>query len=78
MDRTHFYELMNGPGKFDYELYLNTPQLLGLQKDFDAFCNRDELMFQIVHQSDDDLAILRHLTLADQHRVAVQYPRVHH
>jgi tryptophan 2,3-dioxygenase len=53
MDRQHFYELINGPGKFDYELYLNTPQLLSCQKGFDEFCNKDELMFQIVHQSEE-------------------------
>jgi tryptophan 2,3-dioxygenase len=53
MDRQHFYEIINGSGRFDYELYLNTPRLLSCQKGFDEFCNQDELMFQVVHQSEE-------------------------
>lgn len=51
MDRQHYYALMNGPGEKDYELYLNTQQLLACQKDFDQLCNADELQFMIVHQT---------------------------
>ena len=50
MDRAFFYESINGHGTLDYEVYLNTLRLLTCQKDFTEFCNRDELMFQIVHQ----------------------------
>ena len=53
MDRNHFYATMNGEGTLDYELYLNTQKLLTCQKDFKDFCNRDEPMFQIVHQSEE-------------------------
>ena len=34
------------PHGFDYELYLNTPQLLACQKPFAELCNADELQFQ--------------------------------
>ena len=44
---------MNGEGRLDYELYLDTPRLLSCQKPFDKFCNHDELMFQVVHQSEE-------------------------
>jgi len=53
MDRASFYPLMNGNGRLDYELYLETPKLLTCQKPFDKFCNHDELMFQVVHQSEE-------------------------
>ena len=53
MDREYFYSIMNGEGTLDYELYLNTKKLLTCQKDFDEFCNRDELQFQIVHQAEE-------------------------
>ncbi len=53
MDRHSFYPLMNGEGRLDYELYLETPKLLTCQKPFEKFCNHDELMFQVVHQSEE-------------------------
>lgn len=53
MDRQSFYPLMNGEGRLDYELYLDTPRLLSCQKPFEKFCNHDELMFQVVHQSEE-------------------------
>ncbi len=53
MDREQFYATMGGEGTLDYEIYLNTKTLLGCQKDFAAFCNRDELMFQVVHQAEE-------------------------
>src|ERR1039457_3491410 len=33
---------------------------------------------QVVDEGYDNLAILRHVALPDQHRIAVQDPRVHH
>ncbi len=53
MNREQFYATMAGKGTLDYEIYLNTQTLLSCQKDFDDFCNQDELQFQIVHQSEE-------------------------
>jgi tryptophan 2,3-dioxygenase len=53
MDREYFYSIMNGEGTLDYELYLNTKNLLACQKGFSQFCNADELQFQIVHQIEE-------------------------
>ncbi len=53
MDREQVYAMMAGEGKYDYEKYLNTPELLSCQKPYDALCNKDELQFQIVHQSEE-------------------------
>ncbi len=44
---------MHGEGTLDYELYLNTPKLFACQKNFEEFCNQDELQFQIVHQMEE-------------------------
>jgi tryptophan 2,3-dioxygenase len=86
MDRQHFYDIMNGQGTLDYELYLNTKDLLSCQKDFQAFCNRDELQFQIVHQIEELWMKLIAYTLLDiddyleQHntnRVVTLFRRVH-
>jgi len=65
MDREHFYATMNGEGTLDYELYLNTKSLLGCQKEFKAFCNGDELQFQIVHQVEELWMKLIGYTLLD-------------
>jgi len=65
MDREHFYATMNGEGTLDYELYLNTKALLSCQKDFSAFCNRDELQFQVVHQIEELWMKLIGYTLLD-------------
>ncbi len=56
---------MNGEGTLDYELYLNTQQLLSCQKDFAAFCNGDELQFQVVHQVEELWMKLIGYTLLD-------------
>lgn len=86
MDREHFYSIMNGKGTLDYELYLNTQQLLTCQKDFDKFCNPDELQFQIVHQVEELWMKLMAYTLLDiddyiqaenTHRVITLFRRVH-
>ena len=65
MDRAYFYGLMAGSGDLDYEVYLNTPQILSAQKDYDAFCNHDELQFQIVHQVEELWMKLLAYTLLD-------------
>jgi tryptophan 2,3-dioxygenase len=65
MDRSYFYDIMNGQGNLDYEMYLNTYKLLRLQKDFTEFCNHDELQFQVVHQSEELFLKLINYTLLD-------------
>jgi tryptophan 2,3-dioxygenase len=65
VDRGHFYSIMNGEGTLDYERYLDTRRLLGCQKDFKEFCNRDELQFQIVHQAEELWMKLIAYTLLD-------------
>jgi tryptophan 2,3-dioxygenase len=56
---------MNGEGTLDYELYLDTKALLSCQKDFKAFCNQDELQFQVVHQVEELWMKLIGYTLLD-------------
>ncbi len=53
MDKKYYLEILRGAGKLDYEIYLNTEQLLACQKEADELCNRDELMFMIVHQIEE-------------------------
>ncbi|WP_257288376.1 tryptophan 2,3-dioxygenase family protein [Endozoicomonas sp. SESOKO2] len=65
MDRSHFYALMEGEGKLDYEVYLNTPQILKAQKPMADLCNKDELMFQVVHQVEELWMKLIGYTLLD-------------
>jgi tryptophan 2,3-dioxygenase len=86
MDRKQFYGTMNGEGTLDYELYLNTKALLSCQKDFAAFCNGDELQFQIVHQVEELWMKLIGYTLLDvddflqqenTNRVVTLFRRVH-
>ena len=45
--------VLAGEGASDYERYLNTDALLGLQKSADDWVHRDELLFQTVHQSSE-------------------------
>jgi tryptophan 2,3-dioxygenase len=77
---------MNGPGRSDYEIYLNTRALFDCQKDFRELCNRDELQFQIVHQVQELWMKLIGHTLLDidefiqqenTHRVLTLFERVH-
>ena len=77
---------MKGGGDTDYEQYLDTPGLLSCQKNFADFCNRDELQFQIVHQSSELLMKLAGYTLLDideylsqrnTNRVLTLFRRVH-
>src|SRR5207244_10271307 len=42
-----------GKGASDYERYLRTDELLALQKNADEFLHKDEMTFQVVHQSSE-------------------------
>ncbi len=45
--------VLTGEARSDYERYLNTDGLLALQKGPDEWVHRDELLFQVVHQSSE-------------------------
>ncbi len=45
--------ILGGAGASDYERYLRTDELLALQKDPEEMAHRDELLFQVVHQSSE-------------------------
>ena len=45
--------VLPGSARSDYERYLNTDELLALQKTSDDWVHRDELLFQVVHQSSE-------------------------
>ena len=45
--------VLPGEARSDYERYLNTEELLALQKGPDEWVHRDELLFQVVHQSSE-------------------------
>jgi tryptophan 2,3-dioxygenase len=45
--------ILDGGAPSDYERYLNTEELLALQKGEDAWVHRDELLFQVTHQSSE-------------------------
>src|SRR3974390_835477 len=65
MNRETFYAEMAGGRNLDYEIYLNTEDLLAGQKPFDKFCNKDELQFQVVHQVEELWMKLLAYTLLD-------------
>jgi len=48
-----FEPVLPGPGASDYERYLRTDELLGLQPDPANAAHRDELLFTTVHQSSE-------------------------
>jgi tryptophan 2,3-dioxygenase len=48
-----FAPILEGPGASDYERYLRTDELLSLQKTPEEQAHRDELLFQVVHQSSE-------------------------
>src|SRR6267154_107665 len=52
-EQDEFAPILPGPGGSDYERYLRTDELLGLQKGPDEWVHRDELLFQTVHQSSE-------------------------
>ena len=45
--------VLAGGARSDYERYLNTDELLALQKGSEQWVHRDELLFQVVHQSSE-------------------------
>jgi tryptophan 2,3-dioxygenase len=45
--------ILAGGAASDYERYLNTEELLALQKGDDEWVHRDELLFQVTHQSSE-------------------------
>jgi tryptophan 2,3-dioxygenase len=45
--------MLPGDAASDYERYLNTEELLALQKGPDDWVHRDELLFQVTHQSSE-------------------------
>lgn len=45
--------ILEGKAPSDYERYINTDELLALQKGPDEWVHRDELLFQVVHQSSE-------------------------
>ena len=45
--------ILTGGAASDYERYLNTEELLALQKGEDEWVHRDELLFQVTHQSSE-------------------------
>jgi len=45
--------VLPGEARSDYERYLNTDELLALQKTAEEWVHRDELLFQVVHQSSE-------------------------
>lgn len=65
MDRKEYQKMMRGAGQHDYEIYLNTEQLLACQKAPGNFCNPDELQFMIVHQVEELWMKLMGETLLD-------------
>lgn len=51
MSRDYSTPILPGSGETDYERYMQTDVLLSLQKRPEQMAHRDELLFQIVHQS---------------------------
>ena len=45
--------ILPGEAASDYERYLNTDELLALQKTADEWVHRDELLFQVTHQTSE-------------------------
>ena len=45
--------ILPGDAPSDYERYINTDELLALQKTSDEWVHRDELLFQVTHQSSE-------------------------
>src|SRR5271155_295300 len=86
MDRQAFYAQMSGSERVDYEIYLNTEDLLNCQSPFEELCNADELQFQVVHQVEELWMKLIAYTLLDiddylqaenTNRVLTLFRRVH-
>src|SRR5271167_4746334 len=45
--------ILPGKGNSDYERYLRTDELLSLQKSADELLHKDEMTFQVMHQSSE-------------------------
>ena len=45
--------VLPGTAKTDYERYLRTDELLALQKEPESAAHRDEILFQVIHQSSE-------------------------
>ena len=67
MDRKAYQKMMRGDGRLDYEIYLNTEQLLAIQKEPEELCHPDELQFMIVHQVEELWMKLMASSLLDIH-----------
>jgi tryptophan 2,3-dioxygenase len=48
-----FRPVLQGTAQSDYENYMRTDELLSLQRDSTVWVHRDELLFQITHQSSE-------------------------
>ena len=86
MNRQKYLEMMRGAGDLDYEIYLNTKDLLSCQKEPEELCNPDELQFMIVHQVEELWMKLIATTLLDiddemaaknSYKVLTLFRRVH-
>lgn len=51
--KRHTSPVLPGEGDTDYARYMRTDALLGLQRSPDEMIHRDELLFQVVHQSSE-------------------------
>ena len=61
--RDYAEQILDGDGGNDYERYMRTGTLLSLQRRPDEVVHRDELLFQIVHQSTELWLKLAHAEL---------------
>ncbi|MCE1685743.1 tryptophan 2,3-dioxygenase, partial [Enterobacter hormaechei] len=50
-NRDYSTSVLSGEGDSDYEKYMRIPTLLNLQVTPEKMLHRDELLFQVVHQS---------------------------
>lgn len=82
----NYYKKLEGNGESDYEVYLNTKTLFLAQKQHNKLCNRDELMFQIVHQVEELWMklightvpdIVNNMAVGNTLKVAYFFKRVH-
>ena len=61
--RDYAEQILDGDGGNDYERYMRTETLLSLQRKPDEVVHRDELLFQVVHQSTELWLKLAHSEL---------------
>lgn len=53
MQKQTIFENLKGDGHTSYEIFLNRPELLSCQTDYEDLKNPDQLQFQIVHQVEE-------------------------